>query len=339
MSSSSNDDNCYDSNQVKALDIIRYYQILLACISAVSTGSVIFILIYSRTILRGRRFLHYIFCISISDFISSIGYTFGYPTSALLCSFQGAIVVLFSRFSWFYTIVLVLNTHHVVYFSKFINTKTTRYEHLIVVTINLLLFILPFTNGCYYGTRGVCLTGFEICTFGESNGHGALAYRWNQIVFFPFALGSLILILVLTFSMAIQSYRKERRLIEVKQFDEAHKTIFLYVLAMFIAWVPNVLYNSYGYIFANQNGGSLYPPNFLTVANLLVANNSLYGIILSIIFWIKVGVAREEIHYLYLAIKSRIIGEDLLTELLIDDSKNSSIEPGTAPKRISLNIA
>jgi hypothetical protein len=138
--------------------------------------------------------------------------------------------------------------------------------------------------------------------------------------------------------MVIQSYRKERRLIEVKQFDEAHKTVFLYVLAMFIAWVPNVLYNSYGYIYADQNGGNVYPPNFLAVVNVLIANNSYYGIILSIIFWIKVGIARDEAYYLYLAIKSRIVGVDLLTPL-IDDSKNSSIEAGTVPKRISLNIA
>ena len=333
----SNDD-CYDSNKVKVLNIIRCYQILLACISIVLTGSVIFILIYSRILLKGRRFLHYIFCIAISDFINSIGYSFGYPTSNFMCSLQGSIVVVFSRFSWFYTIVLVLNTHHLVYFSKYINTKTTRYEHLIIVTINILLFILPFTNGCFYGIRGVCLAGFEICTFGESNGHGALAYQWNDKVFFPFALVSLILILILTISMVIQSYRKERRLIEVKQFDEAHKTVFLYVLAMFIAWIPNVLYNSYGYIYADQNGGNVYPPNFLAVVNVLIANNSYYGIILSIIFWIKVGIARDEAYYLYLAIKSRIIGEDLLTPL-IDDSRNSSIEAGTVPKRTSLNIA
>lgn len=311
--------SCYtteDANIIKSIEIL---QILLAVIGLISTGSVIGITTYKyNVIVRGRTFIYWIYCIAISDFLSSLGYSFGYPTSPILNSIQGFLIVMFSRFSWFYSVVLVFNTWYVVFNKKFM--MKTIYFQLIVIILNLILFILPFTNGCYYGSHGTCEAGYQISTIGEGNNHGARANRWVDIVFFPWLLLSFFIIFVLALNML----KKSNDMFTITNFDNAHETIFLYIMGMIIAWVPNVIYNFVENVYSSHHNGD-YPPNIIQVSDILICFNTLYGSILSVIFWIKVEIARKELYYIWIRIKSFTTGEDLL-ESLIDDNRNSSVE-------------
>jgi len=148
------DDGC--NMNLKSISITENIQIFISTISLLSTGSVICILCYKyKELVTNRNFLHWILFIAISDFISSFGYSFGYPNNNQLCSLQGFLIVIFSRFSWFYTVVLIIQTYHVTLYSKFFMKK--RYMHLIVIILNFILFILPFTDGCFYGSLGIKL--------------------------------------------------------------------------------------------------------------------------------------------------------------------------------------
>jgi hypothetical protein len=317
------------TSTIKSIEI---FQIILACVGLISTASVIAILTYKyNTIVSGRTFIYWIYCIAISDFFSSLGYSMGYPTNPLLNSIQGFLIVVFSRFSWFYSVVLVFNTWYVVFYMKFMMKPI--YFQCIVIVLNLILFVLPFTNGCYYGAHNTCEAGYQISTIGEKDGHGARASRWIGIVFFPWLLLSFFIIFVLGISLVIKSYRKNNKKFIIANFDTAHETIFLYILGMIIAWVPNVIYNFVENVYSIHHDGA-YPSNVTQVCDILIAMNTLYGSILSLIFWMKVEIARKELYSVYRSIKSYITGDvsESLMEVNIERSSEDSVN------RISMKI-
>lgn len=305
---------------IKMIRIVENIQIFLSTVSLLLTGSVIFILCYKyKELVTGRNFLHWVLVIAISDFISSFGYSFGYPTNKFLCPLQGFLIVIFARFSWFYTVVLIIQAHHVTLYATFLMKK--RYFHLIVITLNFILFIIPFTNGCYYGTRGTCEKGFQICTIGEGHGHGAKAERWIDILFFPFLILSFLIIFVLTINMMVRSCTKQT----IPHFLEAYRTIVLYSVGMFIAWVPQVCYNLYMDYWSDENNG-YSPSNIQNILNVLISINTLYGPILSIIFWVKVDMARKLLYELVFNVTK---SNDLRTTLIETSNRISSSTTST----------
>ena len=105
-----------------AIEQVRIFTIVIATISALFPLSVVIILIQKYdTLVRGKSLVHYVLCIAMADTMTALFLAFGYPRAGTVaCSIQGFANLLFSRFSWFYTDVLMIQLFSVVVFKQYL---------------------------------------------------------------------------------------------------------------------------------------------------------------------------------------------------------------------------
>lgn len=119
-------DNQYHYSN-EGIDHSEIFSIVIGVISSLFPLSVVFIMLYRYEILlKSKAFSHYILMIAISDTIVSISIAMGFPkngTSA--CYTQGLLNFFFSRASWFFTDILIVQVH--------INTNTNTTLILILI--------------------------------------------------------------------------------------------------------------------------------------------------------------------------------------------------------------
>jgi len=282
------DDNTYDYYQ--AIEQARIFTIVIATISTLFPLSVVIILIQKyNTIVRGKSFVHYVLCIAIADTMTALFLAFGYPAGTVVCKMQGFGLLLFSRFSWFYTDVLVIQLFNVVVFKQyFLNIK---YMHCIVWSLNLLLQILPFTTGTTYGRPDDDGTPFVACALrgGKSNYD---SYFWLILTDSSEIVLSFCLIIVL--SVVIVYYCLRTSTSDTYVFPiirDSWSLVIMYPAAMLVAWIPSEIYAAYALYFLSK--GNTLPANNNVVFTYLVAISALYGPLLSIIFYTKTLEARR----------------------------------------------
>ena len=110
----------YTDDYIISINNSRIFTIVLASISVLFPLSVVFILIQRyNTLVRGKSLVHYILMIAIADTMTALFLAFGYPAGTVVCKMQGFGLLLFSRFSWFYTDVLVIQLFNVVVFRQY----------------------------------------------------------------------------------------------------------------------------------------------------------------------------------------------------------------------------
>ena len=138
---------------------------------------------------------------------------------------------------------------------------------------------------CFYNSRGNDIQGVNIIRY---------AY------FFILTI-SLFYIFIIVCLISYRAFRSSRSGTLIGRDDLWTKMIW-YPLGLFIAWVPNVIYNWYtaSYLTADLE----LPKNYYVIDNVLTACNSLYGIILSIFFYSQNIDARR---MLYKFIKHNIL--------------------------------
>ena len=307
------DDGYYDyiaSNQ-KQISQVEKVQIVIAIISTLCSASVVFILLYKRSVLlKDRPFVNIIFMIALADMLTSAVYSFGYPKEPTWCFLQGFFGVLFSRASWLYTVGLVIQLSSLVLYRQFACSN----KQLIctIAVFNVILQILPFTTLTGYGGY----LGSQICFFAKWKGTYDHLHTWEMICYFVIQILSFSVIALLTLVLFIYSKRPGTTPILYEQLENAWTTIILYPATMMISWLPNMIYGWYFDSYIDRTND--YPPSSLIISNSLIVLNSLYGVFLTLIFFCCTKDASTEYINLF---------KKLIPSFLKNDNENSDDGP------------
>ena len=204
----------------------------------------------------------------------------------------------------------------IVYKKYILNVK---YMHLIVWPLNILLQILPLSKGDYYGQtvdQGPSSIPLERCYLGSKKAGLYSRLYWDDIVYNYVLIASFIIIVVL--SLLVTCYGFYTNSNELP--DEVSNTVVLYPISMLVAYVPNCAYAIYfnNYIAKNND----LPPHGQIILTYLASLNALYGVFLSLIFYIRTKQARYEWLKIYRSIFS-IDVHDL--EMPLTDKSSRSI--------------
>ena len=275
-----------------AIDESRVFTIIIATISALFPLSVVIILMQRyNTLVLGKTLVHYVLCIAMADTMYSLFVAFGFPRGdTVACSIQGFAVLLFSRFSWFYTDVLIVQLFNVVVFKQYF--LSIKYMHGIVFSLNLLLQLLPFTTGVRYGVDDDGIPTGSCNMIGDGDGKHDAAF-WIQYTVSIESLMSFILIIVLSLVIVYFSLRTSTtsETYLAPRIKDSWSLVILYPLAMLVSWVPAQICAFY--INHALNTGPTFHIHIWVIYNYLLAISTLYGPLLSVVFYTKTLDARR----------------------------------------------
>ena len=229
----------------------------------------------------------------------------------------------FCRSSWLYTLALITQLFCFVLFKKYYIDD--RMICFIIWPINTLLQLLPLSSGVQFGQQqpnSRCLL---------TPGNNFSAYRfWLNLVFRDVLLAVFIITFFLTLIILIYRYKY------IEKGDPVNKiidVIMLYPSAMFVAWIPITFYNMYRDDYKVKYHS--YPVDSLVLANYLEACVSIYGVLVSLIFYTKTQQARKEYYLFYCQLfnlnsddRSSISSDEsedkdkIVTNIVISDVKN-----------------
>ena len=225
------DDYNYITAHSGSIKIIENCQVMIALISTICSFSVCFILIYKRhVLLKNRPFVHIILMIAITDTLTSMVYSFGFPKSDNLCFFQGFFGVFFSRASWLYTTALVIQLTSIVIGRRFFISN----KRLIiaVATLNIILQLLPFTTNTTYGGY----LGTEVCFLDKGRGTYEQLRFWEEFCYFSVQIICFSIIFLLSVILVAKSYTPGLVPMLYQQIEDAWHTVILYPIGMAVAW-------------------------------------------------------------------------------------------------------
>ena len=270
--------------------IIELTQIIVSVLSMLITLSVVFILLYRyNKLVSGKSFMHYILMISICDTFVAFSYALGYP-SGITCNIQGFIQIYFTRFSWFWTLLLVSQLTSFVLRRKHI--CSIYQAHYILWPINIILQFIVFSNSTIYGNA---TTGYDICNF--NNKRNVLdGVIWSKYVVDFLLQACLCLVLffssiTIIYSLYVQVYNPMNAWIAPIVY-EAWSIIVLYPISMLLTYAPVILYDYHSDGTLLKTGRE--PKHFVIVSNSLQILIPLYGPFLALIFYCKTEDARYE---------------------------------------------
>ena len=348
-----------DDDDVRILELYQKFsseiyqlekiQQIVASISLLFSFSVVFILLIRYKILvKDKPFSFIILIIAVSDSFASLAFSFGYPKGQL-CIAQPAILFFFERLSWIYTTILVFQLHNLIIYKKLLRSL---WLDVSVLFINVLLAVLPLTTNTQYGTLaiedGYKLQGYFVCTMhnGESNSMTAegqsyadVWLRWTTIN--PYFV-CLFLILIFYVRICLHDLFPEgicsflckgrvepllRSVNSSTSMIEAKITITLYVFAIIISWTPNTTYGAYSLHILNNQPIQDYNTiqdhlNAIKINDKLDILCPMYGLLLSIIFYVRTIQARKEWIFIFLNIYQFFADSRDVTESVVSNESH-----------------
>ena len=348
------DDHVYHYD-AKGIDRSETFSIVIGVITSLFPLSVVFIMLYKyEKILCGKSFMWYILMIAISDTVISISIAMGFPKNDTpACYAQGFLSIFFSRSTWLFTVVLVLQLFSVIVRHKHILNVT--YMNAIVWSLNIILQILPLTTGDYYGQVHYdtsinthinininnnfnnnkhdqtidpgdpsdplekCYIGSRVYTIAAVNSE----FFWDDLVFNYVLLASFFIIGTTTFMIFIYSYciirNNSSNLTLINHIKESKSTIILYPIAMLVSYVPDAIFAIYFNHYVKTKGVAF--PGAQVTQNYLHAFGSIYGLLLTLIFYFRTKQARIEWYNIYRSITYKEL-HDLEKPLTENDALN-----------------
>jgi hypothetical protein len=167
--------------------------------------------------------------------------------------------------------------------------------HYIIWPINIILQIIPFFFNAYYGLdedqKG--LQPISRCLIGSDSEMLSL-----YLAFFTAdieLLISFIMIAILTIIIVVYTYNVMRQdplntTLTIYMKDTLY-TVIWYPIALLIAYMPLICFEVYSFMYSYSHYAN---SKFQVVFNVLANSVALYGLFLSLIFYIKTKDARNE---------------------------------------------
>jgi len=315
-------------DQIFAIENIQPFQIALASVSIVCSGSIIYILIqYYNDLVRGKPFIHLLLMMAISDTMSSLALSFGFPKDNALCSIQGFLYIFFERLSWFWLDALVVILDYFAMYHKVL--LSIKQIHYIIWPLSIVLQILPFTTSTGYGSPVDDLIDDDIqigiCVYSVYHGSLDSYFVWTIMAFTVELLLSFLLVLGLTIRILCLGRQPENGNVMtlLPVVSTVRETLILYPLAQLITTIPGIIYDIYHVFYFQTHGNFL--KHYVSRQDLLVAITPLNSILFTIIFYAKTGEALIKWKEIYGICKNK-----LFRVFINDDNDNiyrdSSIE-------------
>lgn len=120
--------------------------------------------------------------------------------------------------------------------------------------------------------------------------------HWISNVYQIELIVSFVFIVLCTVTILIYCYRMskvdDKMGFMISNIQSTWTTVILYPMGMLITYVPSTVYSHYENRYFGQN--NTRAPDSYVIRNYLQASNSLYGVILALIFYIKTESAFEE---------------------------------------------
>lgn len=271
--------NC-DNN----ISVEEFVSQAFAALGALFSGSIVLTgFVFPKMMLnpKHRIFSHIIFCISLSDFIVDIAFSFGYPidVSKTKCKSQSFLTLMFSASSWLWTVLLIFQLRCVMV-KRCVWLQST-WMHLIAWGGGLIVALLPLSNPrLSYGQDDGIYKGKTPCILRSGQ---------NFVLFGEWLLGdfvSVALICFLIMVVCVVDVLLRFRLLEGKRATDAlslSQQMRWYPIAMLFCWLPLLLYLTHGVIFTAQCP---------LVENIFQILASQYGTAMAIIFHTQTSEAR-----------------------------------------------
>jgi len=160
--------------------------------------------------------------------------------------------------------------------------------------VNIILQILPYTSGAYYGRSISDVQGIPIirCFIAHPSDVDNAVY-WNNVVMNSQLIMSFIIIVVFTSIIVIYSCFIDKTNTVIREHtNDTISTVIWYPLAMLVAFVPSTVY---AFVFNNYFDRNGHPMHHGQITiDYLLASNALYGLFLSLIYYIKTKQALFE---------------------------------------------
>jgi len=234
----------FDDEYLIAIKRTEVAAIVVGIISALFSGSVVFVCIYRyNKLVKGHIFIHYVLMIAFADTLTSLVTSFGFPTNEKLCSCQAFILYFFARISWLYTNALVFQCASVIIFQR--KFYLTNYIDFIIWIYNTILQFLPYSTNTSFGMFPFW-SGKLRCALKQDNESIEYVDMWNRYTFSFQLMASFTWVVFLTIFIVLYQYR----IIKIGQLGfniftarQSVDTVLLYPAAMVISWLPSMIYD------------------------------------------------------------------------------------------------
>jgi hypothetical protein len=120
--------------------------VVIASVIACFTTFCVMLTYFTFKEMRKKRFMQFIFYISVCDFFMGVTSFFGFPRSGRVCMAQGVLSIYFSSCSWFWTTALSFSMYRIVSMGR---SFSDVYIHIICWTLPLFLAFIPLSNTTY----------------------------------------------------------------------------------------------------------------------------------------------------------------------------------------------
>lgn len=288
-------ENEISDDMLFAIHDIEPFQVVIASLSVLLTGSVVFILIQNyNELVRDKPFVHIILMMALADTMSSIALAFGFPENDIVCTVQGFIFVFFGRLSWFFLDFLVIQLY---YFAKYQKLFFTIWQiHYVVWPISILLQVGVFLTKNGYGNSQDDLIDdvhqVGVCFYSKQAGSLSSYFAWSTFAFTAELLISFLFILVVTIIVLFLRDNEDTSIL-VPVVSSVKKTIILYPISQLITALPGIIYALYHVWYFNTHDEN-FPPHYVFRQDLLVAITPLNNIFFAIIFYTKTDEAMRK---------------------------------------------
>lgn len=187
---------------------------------------------------------------------------------------------------------------------------------MIVWPINVCLQFLPFSTRTQFGPQ---LSDDQMipigrCLLTPGNDNFSDYHLWLNVVFRNVLLASFCIIFVLAaFIIFYCRFHMDQK----DPLQSLVNLVLMYEAALFVSWVPAAVFGEWRDRFYEKEGH--YPANSTIISNYFEATVCIYGLLLSIIFYIKTERARKEWYNLIF----RVDDDDMRSTASSDTSKNA----------------
>lgn len=188
------------------------------------------------------------------------------------------------------TNVLVFSLCCLIIKGKFLLSRTQ--AHAIIWVVNLILQFVPYMyQADVYGSPQDDNADIPITrcffTYAEISEHNLELYLFRNVIISAFVFNAVAALFVIIYS---KLYIEEGHPLK-----NLWRVVLLYPLAMFLAWFPTVIYDSYRFNYVHNS----IPYHADIVSDYLESFVGIYGVLLCLIFYMKTDQARVEWYRLY----------------------------------------
>ncbi len=154
--------NFYLSNGLTAatIDLMEGISITSGVLSLIASLMVIFTVLKFPSMWTNKIYMQILVMISVSDVISSIAVTFGFPKGTL-CTVQGTLIFFGFRASWIWSVLMIYQLCSIVKYGHL--RLSFRTMNLICWSLDLIAEFLPLATGTWYA-NSPDFQGYTVCS-------------------------------------------------------------------------------------------------------------------------------------------------------------------------------